>query len=91
MIEIILTCFFSSLYCFGWWIVTDDGMILEPVRNLAKKYLNEFIYKPLFGCPVCFASIHGGTAYYFIHGTEYIYFAVVTIAGINYILIRKYV
>jgi len=89
MIELLLTIVFCSLYCFGWWIITSDGMILYGVRIWADNNLPEFLYKPLFGCPVCFASVHGGTLFYLLT-SDYIHLfpAMVIIAGLNYIMSR---
>lgn len=91
MTEILLTILFCSLYCFGWWIITSEGMILYGVRIWADNNLPRFIYKPLFGCPVCFASIHGGTLFYLMTANHLLLLpAIVIIAGLNYIIVKPY-
>jgi hypothetical protein len=90
MIDILISCLFASLYCVGIWIASDEGMILYRPKEWLKERLPKFIYKPLIGCVICTASIHGGTAYYLLHGFEYIYFAIPVIAALNYIIIQKY-
>lgn len=89
MIELLLTILFCSLYCFGWWIITSEGMLLYPVRIWADNNLPNFLYTPLFGCIVCFASLHGGTLFYFITGNYIMLLpAMVIIAGLNYAMSR---
>lgn len=91
MINYLLTIIICSLYCFGIWIASSDGMILHGVRELSKKYLPEVLYKPLFGCVVCFASIHGGYCYILLNGIDIMIIpALVATSGLNYILAQKY-
>lgn len=91
MINYLLTILACSLYCFGWWIVTSEGKILSPLKSFAEKWLPDALYKPLFGCVVCFGSIHGGTMYYLITGDlKMLLPAIVSICGLNYMMSVKY-
>lgn len=91
MIDYLLTILACSVYCFGWWIVTNEGNILFPLKQWADRNLHKWIYKPLFGCVVCYGSIHGGSMYCFITG-DYIMLipAMISISGVNYMLASKY-
>lgn len=91
MIDYILTIISCSLYCFGWWTITSEGMVLYTLKLWADKWLPEIIYKPTFGCVTCFGSVHGGLMYYFITKDMLLLFpAMVSIAGLNYMIAVKY-
>ena len=91
MIDYLLTILSCSLFCVGLWAITDDGMILHPLKVLADKYLPIYLYKPLVGCVVCYGSIWGGSLYYLITGdATMIIPAMVSISGLNYLIVSKY-
>jgi len=91
MINFLLSCFVCSLYCIGLWVITDKGMILCEVKEWFKERIHPFIFKPLFGCVVCYASIHGGTLFLLFNGWTWTVFpAMVVIAANNYIIAQKY-
>jgi hypothetical protein len=87
-----------SLFCNGWYLITHDGMALDPLR---KKYLDfagglelangfiewenyypilKFLYKPLFGCVICYASIWGSLVYWSIDNS-WIHYPIVIISS----------
>ena len=91
MIEFILSVVICSLWCFGIWIASDEGMILYKPKELAEKYLPYLIYKPLFGCVICYSSIHGGSLFMLINGDlKMLLPAIVCTAGLNYMIVQKY-
>lgn len=91
MIEILIALFISSIYCIGIWIITDEGMIFYNLKLLADDSLPRWLYKPLFGCVVCYGSIHGGTMFYLLTGNYILLIpAMVCISGLNYIIVNKY-
>jgi hypothetical protein len=79
MIDIIII----SLFCNGWYLITRDGLILDPVRRFYldlcgvieqsngeikwEKGFHKFLYQPVFGCIICMASIPGSIAYWTIN------------------------
>jgi len=90
MIEILISILISSLYCIGIWIITDEGYILYDVKLIGDKLLPRWLYKPLFGCVVCYGSIHGGTMFYLLTQNYILLIpAMVCISGLNYIIVNK--
>lgn len=75
--DIIITIIIIGIFCNGWKIITHDGMILDPVRKWYVEIFglieysdrvegNGFfywLYKPLFGCIICYASVWGSAVY----------------------------
>jgi hypothetical protein len=76
MIDILII----SLFCNGWYLITRDGMLLDPIRKFylslcgGLEYGNgditwnnkiwRFIYQPIFGCIICMSSVIGSVAYW---------------------------
>ena len=64
-----------SLFCMGWYTISYDGMVIEPLRlwvdsKLPAKGFLRALYTPVWGCPICYASFWGGILHLFvIHGT----------------------
>jgi len=48
-----------SLECLAVRIASNEGMIFEKLDNWLNDNLKSWIYKPLWGCVYCMASIHG--------------------------------
>lgn len=53
-----------SLWCLGFRTITDEGMILYPLRRWALRLSDDsdfwfYALKPLILCPPCTASLHG--------------------------------
>ena len=64
LILVIILC--NSLWVFGFWFSTQEGMINEWIDKLMpakafpsdKEGYPEWLRKPLFSCPICMASVH---------------------------------
>jgi len=74
----------TSLWCLGFYIAFDSGMILGWLRP-EKKY---WLTKPLYDCPPCMGSLHGFVAFFLLFGT--MDFRVVPfifcVSGLNWLL-----
>lgn len=75
MTELILKIIFISAFCNGLYLITDEGMILNPLLKLMEKFLIDkrgvevkyhFLYKPLIGCLTCFSSVWGSLVYWVV-------------------------
>jgi hypothetical protein len=87
MIEIAVLLLLNSLYCIGFYLSTDEGMLLEPLPSL-EKYLG-FWYNPLAGCITCMASLHSWP-YLVYNGLDWFYLVYIcALAGVNTILYNK--
>jgi hypothetical protein len=60
MIETLL---FTSLFIFGVWLSTAEGMIGDELRW---RFISQFpeLAKPVIDCPTCMASVYGTIAYW---------------------------
>lgn len=88
MIEILLLLLLNSLYCVGFYICSDWGMLLEPVRWL-EKYLG-YWFNPIAGCITCMASLHSWP-YLVLFGLDWIYIPyILSLAALNTILYNKF-
>ena len=88
MIEILLLLLLNSLYCLGFFICTDYGMLLEPVRHL-EKYLG-YWFNPIAGCITCMASLHSWP-YLVMFGLDWIYpVYILALAALNTLIYAKY-
>jgi hypothetical protein len=72
MIEQLLDIFYISLFCMGWHTVTSDGMLLSSLRSLGDRIFHEksffsWVYMPVFGCPICYASFWGSIVYWILN------------------------
>ena len=58
--DILIHSLVISGWCLGFRTITDDGMVLYPIREYAEKQERfKFLLKPLILCVTCTASIHG--------------------------------
>jgi hypothetical protein len=90
LIEIALISFF----CMGWYTISYDGMVLEPLRlwvdsKLPSKGFLRALYTPIWGCPICYSSFWGGILHLFvIHGSIIMLLPmVVSVAFVNSMLL----
>jgi hypothetical protein len=94
MIETLL---FTSLFIFGVWLSTAEGMIGDELRwEFISLWPN--LAKPVVDCPTCMASVYGSLAYwgqYLINDntTDLLTFIgwpifVVCLAGLNGIILK---
>lgn len=54
---------FAAFWCYGFWTLFREEMILEKVSILMDEHLPEYMNKPLWKCPLCMASVHGTAIY----------------------------
>lgn len=97
--EYLIALLINSLYITGLFFSFQDGMIFErlnpyPALKLYKperKVLN-YLFKPIIGCVVCMASVHGLVFLYvfknYLHLDFYIViFYIFALAGLNRIIV----
>lgn len=97
--EYLIALIINSLYIIGFYFSFQEGMIFErlnpyPLLKLWKperKTLN-YLFKPIVGCVVCMASVHGLLFLYvfknYLHLDIYIViFYIFALAGINRIMV----
>jgi len=99
--NIIIDILIISLFCNGWYLICDHGMILHPLH---RAYINlyqdihpdsirykilSFFYKPLFGCVTCMASIWGSAVYWTISESLILYPITIIGAACGNILINS--
>jgi hypothetical protein len=60
MIEFIVQIIVVSLVTWGIYCLFSDGYMLGPLGQWLIKNLGLWFCKPLFACPPCMASVHGG-------------------------------
>lgn len=88
----------TSLWCLGFYKAFDDNMVFSFIRKylisyrwsspeFKPKYVH-WIWKPIFDCPPCMASLHGFIAFFIFYGT--IDFRVIPfifcVSGLNWLL-----
>lgn len=77
-----------SLVCCGAHVVINDDWLKESWRDAV---INVKIYKPLFSCARCMASLWGGATYYLLHGFDLnIIPAILATAFLNSVFINYY-
>jgi hypothetical protein len=76
--SILINILIISLFCNGWYLICDRGMVLFPIHQAYLSIYSDihpdkiihrvlaFLYKPLFGCVTCMASIWGSLVYWTI-------------------------
>ena len=87
MIDFILLLIIGSLWIWGVFAAFDEGNIFGGVRKICEKTLGSWVCKPVFGCPYCMASAHGGSIgliYYDFHLIVIPY--IVCLCGLNFII-----
>lgn len=97
----IIEVLIASAWCFGFWKAFDSGMILHPVDRWARGYakgtmenigyvkgkMPAWLYKPLMGCVICMASIHGSLFYWLVIGLDWqVILFIVCLSGSNFLL-----
>lgn len=87
MVDFLLLLILTSLWCFGVKTLFSEGFLLERVGDWAWGK-SEFLSKPLFQCPPCMASVHGGLAYIFFYDGPYgmSIFFLICLCGLNYLI-----
>lgn len=47
------------------WLSTQEDFILHKAANMLHGLIGDFWVKPIFDCPYCMSSVHGGFVYLF--------------------------
>jgi hypothetical protein len=88
MIDIAILLVLNSLYCIGFYLSSDYGMLLEPIRNLEHKL--GYWFNPIAGCITCMASLHSWP-YLVMFGLDWKFIPYVfSLAALNTILYNKH-
>jgi hypothetical protein len=86
MIEI-STLLLVSLWCFGVHAAFQNDMLLGRLGAWVEQGIGYKWCRPLFGCPPCMASVHGGV--FAIVAYDFTYTAVIFViclCGLNYVI-----
>jgi hypothetical protein len=77
----------SSLWCFGIYAVFNNDHILGPVADWLEKVTSVSFCRPIFGCPPCMASFHGGIMGLIAFGFNWAVIPfVICLCGLNFII-----
>lgn len=89
MIDVILLLLLNSLYCIGFFLACEEGMLLSPIAKLEP--LIGYWYNPIAGCITCMASVHSWV-YLAEYGFDWYYIPYVfALAGLNTIIYNKFI
>jgi hypothetical protein len=90
MVDLLTTTLIMSLVCCGAHVVINDDWIGHS--STSQNYLpKSSIYKPLFTCARCMASLWGGATYILLHGLDInIIPAIIAAAFLNSVFINYY-
>ena len=83
------TLIITAVWIWGFYAAFQDGMIFGFAGNFFLDKLPSWACKPLFSCPTCMASIHGGAWYWMLSNYHSFIGAltfIVCVAGINFII-----
>lgn len=87
MIDFILTLIIASLWIWGVFAAFDDGNIFSGIRKVAERLFGTELMRPVFGCPYCMASIHGGLIGFYWYGFSLVVIPfVICLCGLNYVV-----
>lgn len=67
----ILDILLISLFCNGLAIISSEGYVLHPFKIWMNEVFHEdskfrFLYNPIIGCVVCYASFWGSIMYWIL-------------------------
>lgn len=75
------------LWIWGFHILFSDGMIFEGLGKLLERSLGTKVCMPIFLCPICMSSIHGGIYYLIKYQFDLsIFVFMVSISAVNYFI-----
>lgn len=87
MIEFILQLLLGSLWCYGIYAVFDNDHLLGPLGDWIESNTSTTFIRPLFGCPPCMASFHGGVLGFVMFGLTWTVLPyMICLCGLNYII-----
>ena len=94
---ILLFSLLVALFVNGLYIISSEGMILYPIRNLLYSVFGEdsTILKPIITCPPCMVSFWGVVLYFAIFGASiiplpYLIISLFIASFISYLLTNLY-
>lgn len=87
MNEQFINLILASLWIHGFHCLFAKGFLLGKVGDYLEERYSEYTTKPLFGCTMCMASVHG-TLWHFAHyGSVYTWVVFcLCLCGLNYII-----
>lgn len=87
MNEFILELIFGALWCYGVYAVFNNDHLLGPVADWIESRTSATFCRPLFGCPPCMASFHGGIIGLCVFGFHLpVIPYMICLCGMNYIV-----
>lgn len=87
MTEFLQLTFIASLWIWGVFAAFDEGNLLWFARNNFEKTGGMWLAKPLFSCPYCMSSVHGGTIGFIYYGFDYrVIGLMLCVCGLNFII-----
>ena len=88
MLQISLLLLFNSLYCLGFYLSAQDGMLLSFVTKYGSRL--GWYFNPIAGCVTCMASLHSWPFIY-VFGLDWLYLPYIcALACLNTVLFNKY-
>lgn len=97
--NLILDIFLISLFCNGLALISSEGYVLHPFKVWMNNTFPEesklrFIYNPVIGCVVCYASFWGSIMYWILIKPCLLSlvlwpFVVTAIAGVNLFIYKN--
>lgn len=99
MINLIVEIIFISLFCNGLAIISSEGYVLHPFKIWMNNTFPEesklrFLYNPIVGCVVCYASFWGSIMYWIL-ATPSLFslalwpFVVTTVSAVNLFIYKN--
>jgi hypothetical protein len=72
MINLLFEILFISLFCNGLALISSEGYLLSGFKEWLNSAIPEesklrFIYNPIIGCVVCYASFWGSVIYWILY------------------------
>lgn len=87
MNDFIIYLVITSLWIFGVYAVFDSRHLLGKVGGWVMSQTSETLCRPLFRCPVCMSSVHGGLfGVVFYDFTLTVLPFIICLAGLNFII-----
>jgi hypothetical protein len=87
MTELLPHILYASLWCFGIYAVFNNDHLLGPVADWLERITSETFCRPLFGCPPCMASVHGGIIGLIVFGFTWTVIPfMICLCGLNFII-----
>lgn len=99
MLNLLFEILFISLFCNGLALISSEGYVLYGFKSWMNETFHEehklrFIYNPVIGCVVCYASFWGSIIYWVLaEPTLYSLllcpFVIIASSGVNLFIYNK--